>query len=234
MNPHENASVFALRLLVGALLGSAIGFERQWRQRAAGLQTSALVTTGATLFALLDSAFTGANSTRILANIVSGVGFLAGGVILRQGTSVSGLNTAATIWACAAVGALAGVGLFADAVMGAAAMIVLNLLMQPLVTIIDDRAVAYKERRGETTYRLHITGADLSAADLRMLVIESVKASPLNLHALSTESTDDGEEIRAEVVSLRRNDRAVEQLATELSKRHDVRRVTWRIPVDES
>jgi len=228
MNPHESASVFAVRLLVGALLGAAIGFERQWRQRAAGLQTTALVTTGATLFALLDSAFAGANSTRILANIVSGVGFLAGGVILRQGASVSGLNTAATIWACAAVGALAGVGLFADAAMGAAAMILLNLLMQPLVAIIDDRAVAYRERH-ETTYRLRIVVEDLSPADVRTLIVDSVNASSLNLQALSTESTDQGEEIRAEVVSLRRNDRAVERLASQLSARPDVHQVIWRV-----
>jgi putative Mg2+ transporter-C (MgtC) family protein len=228
MNPHENASVFAVRLVVGALLGAAIGFERQWRQRAAGLQTSALVTTGATLFALLDSAFTGANSTRILANIVSGVGFLAGGVILRQGTSVSGLNTAATIWACAAVGALAGVGLFADAAMGAAAMIILNLVMQPLVGIIDDRAVAYRGRL-ETTYRLRVIARDLAGEDMRALVVDAVDASPLNLHALSTESTEEGEEIRAEVLSVRRNDRAVERLASQLSARPEIHRVTWRI-----
>ncbi len=222
-------TTFALRLLVGALLGSAIGFERQWRQRAAGLQTSALVTTGATLFALLDTAYAGANSTRILANIVSGVGFLAGGVILKEGTNVSGLNTAATIWACAAVGALAGVGLYADAVMGAGAMIAINLLMQPLVAIIDDRAVAYQERRGKTTYRLRIVVNDLSPADVRALVVQAVNASPLNLHAISTETTEEGEDIRAEVVSLHRDDSAVQKLASHLSDRPDVRQVTWRV-----
>ncbi len=222
-------TTFAVRLLVGALLGSAIGFERQWRQRSAGLQTSALVTTGATLFALLDTAYAGANSTRILANIVSGVGFLAGGVILKEGTNVSGLNTAATIWACAAVGALAGVGLYAPAALGAGAMIAINLLMQPLVAIIDDRAVAYQERRGKTTYRLRVVANDLSPANVRELVVEAVNATPLNLHALSTESTDEGEEIRAEVVSLHRDDSAVQRLASQLSDRPDVRNVTWRV-----
>lgn len=222
-------TTFAVRLLVGALLGSAIGFERQWRQRSAGLQTSALVTTGATLFALLDTAYAGANSTRILANIVSGVGFLAGGVILKEGTNVSGLNTAATIWACAAVGALAGVGLYAPAALGAGAMIAINLLMQPLVAVIDDRAVAYQERRGKTTYRLRVVANDLSPANVRELVVEAVNATPLNLHALSTESTDEGEEIRAEVVSLRRDDSAVQRLASQLSDRPDVRNVTWRV-----
>jgi putative Mg2+ transporter-C (MgtC) family protein len=222
-------TTFAVRLLVGALLGSAIGFERQWRQRSAGLQTSALVTTGATLFALLDTAYAGANSTRILANIVSGVGFLAGGVILKEGTNVSGLNTAATIWACAAVGALAGVGLYAPAALGAGAMIAINLLMQPLVAVIDDRAVAYQERRGKTTYRLRVVANDLSPANVRELVVEAVNATPFNLHALSTESTDEGEEIRAEVVSLHRDDAAVQRLASQLSDRPDVRNVTWRV-----
>ncbi len=193
------------------------------------MQTSALVTTGATLFALLDTAYAGANSTRILANIVSGVGFLAGGVILKEGTNVSGLNTAATIWACAAVGALAGVGLYAPAALGAGAMIAINLLMQPLVAVIDDRAVAYQERRGKTTYRLRVVANDLSPANVRELVVEAVNATPLNLHALSTESTDEGEEIRAEVVSLRRDDSAVQRLASQLSDRPDVRNVTWRV-----
>ncbi len=222
-------TTFALRLLVGALLGCAIGFERQWRQRAAGLQTSALVTTGATLFALLDTAYSGTDSTRILANIVSGVGFLAGGVILKEGTNVSGLNTAATIWACAAVGALAGVGLYADAVMGAGAMISINLLMQPLVAIIDGRAVAYQEQRGKTTYRLRVVANDLSPEDVRTLVVQAVNASPLNLHAISTETTEEGEDIRAEVVALRRDDGAVQKLASHLSDRPDVRQVTWRV-----
>jgi putative Mg2+ transporter-C (MgtC) family protein len=193
------------------------------------LQTSALVTTGATLFALLDTAYAGANSTRILANIVSGVGFLAGGVILKEGTNVSGLNTAATIWACAAVGALAGVGLYTPAALGAGAMIAINLLMQPLVAIIDDRAVAYQERRGKTTYRLRVVANDLSPANVRELVVEAVNATPLNLHALSTESTDEGEEIRAEVVSLHRDDATVQRLASQLSDRPDVRNVTWRV-----
>jgi putative Mg2+ transporter-C (MgtC) family protein len=227
---HLSATDFALRLLVGALLGSAIGFERQWRQRAAGLQTSALVTTGATLFALLDTAFAGSNSTRILANIVSGVGFLAGGVILRQGTNVSGLNTAATIWACAAVGALAGVGLYADAAMGALAMILLNLLMQPLVALIDNSAVAYQARRGKTTYRLRVVVEDVSTTDVRALVVQAVNASrPLNLHALSSETTDGGDEIRAEVVSLHRDDDAVQKLASQLSDHPEIRQVIWRV-----
>jgi putative Mg2+ transporter-C (MgtC) family protein len=134
-----NVSVFLTRLGIAALLGIAIGFERQWRQRAAGLHTSSLVSIGAALFALLDGVLGAGDTTRIVAGVVTGVGFLAGGVILRSGANVSGLNTAATIWATAAVGALAGFGFFREASAGAFGIIFLNLTLQPLANFIDSR-----------------------------------------------------------------------------------------------
>ncbi len=134
------------RLVVGTLLGFAIGFERQLRRRAAGLHTSALVTVGAVLFATIAPSFGVANNFSIIANIVTGVGFLAGGVILKDGTSVTGLNTAATIWAAAAVGALAGVGLFNEAALGAMVIIALNAFAGSLADRIDRRSTAREDR----------------------------------------------------------------------------------------
>ena len=146
MKPPELTAVeFLTRLGVAAILGIAIGFERQWRQRPAGLHTSSLVSVGAALFALLDGIITAGDATRIVAGVVTGVGFIAGGVILRSGLNVTGLNTAATIWATAAVGALAGFGLWAQASEGAVAIIVLNLFLTPLANAIDARASAEKK-----------------------------------------------------------------------------------------
>jgi len=130
---------FIARLAIAAGLGIAIGFERQWRQRAAGLHTSSLVSIGSALFALLDVTIGAGDTTRIVAGVVTGVGFIAGGVIFRSGFNVTGLNTAATIWATAGVGALAGFGLWPQATAGAAAIILLNLLLQPLADAIDAR-----------------------------------------------------------------------------------------------
>lgn len=144
---HITAIEMALRLLVGALLGFIIGFERQWRQRSAGLQTSGLVATGSALFALIVPSLTGDNDIRIVANIVTGVGFLAGGVILKEGPSVSGLNTSATIWATAAVGALAGLGLFNEALLGALVILGLNFCVTPLVRAIDRRVEREEGRK---------------------------------------------------------------------------------------
>ena len=141
MKPPELTAVdFLTRLGVAALLGIAIGFERQWRQRAAGLHTSSLVALGAALFALLDGIINAGDATRIVAGVVTGVGFIAGGVILRSGLNVTGLNTAATMWATAAVGALAGFGLLPQATTGAVAIIVLNLFLTPLANAIDARS----------------------------------------------------------------------------------------------
>jgi putative Mg2+ transporter-C (MgtC) family protein len=134
-----SVSAFLTRLAVAALLGIAIGFERQWRQRAAGLHTSTLVSIGAALFALLDGVLGAGDTTRIVAGVVTGVGFIAGGVILRSGAGISGLNTAATIWSTAAVGALAGFGFWQEALAGAVAIVFLNLTLQPLANAIDAR-----------------------------------------------------------------------------------------------
>ena len=94
MTPQE----IALRLGLALLIGAVIGFERQWRQRMAGLRTNALVALGAAGFVVFSSIASGTDSpTRVAAQVVSGIGFLGAGVILREGVNVRGLNTAATL-----------------------------------------------------------------------------------------------------------------------------------------
>jgi hypothetical protein len=103
--PAAAVGYFAARAALALVLGACIGAERQWRQRGAGLRTNALVALGAALFeglAVVIEGEHGADPTRIAAYIVSGVGFLGGGVILRHGMTVTGINTAATIWCSAA------------------------------------------------------------------------------------------------------------------------------------
>src|SRR6202035_943030 len=123
-----------LRVGLATLLGIAIGVERQWRARMAGLQTMALVSMGAALFLILG-AYTfhrEQDPTRVAAQIVTGIGFLGAGVIMKQGSSVTGLNTAATLWATAAVGALAGARMWREAVSGAGIIIAVKGFLQTL------------------------------------------------------------------------------------------------------
>jgi putative Mg2+ transporter-C (MgtC) family protein len=103
---------FALQLTLALLFGAAIGAERQWRQRMAGLRTNALVSSGAAMFVLAARLVGAPNDSvlRVAAQVVSGIGFLGGGLIFREGLSVRGLKTPATLWCSAAVGTLCGVG----------------------------------------------------------------------------------------------------------------------------
>ena len=104
-----------LRIFVAAALGGAIGLERELRERQAGLRTHLVVSVGSALFTLVSaygfSSFDGkVDPTRIAAQIVSGIGFLGAGAIIRQGLSVRGLTTAASLWLVAAIGMAAGAG----------------------------------------------------------------------------------------------------------------------------
>ena len=102
--------VFVTNLLISIAAGIIVGLERQWQQKLAGIRTTALVSFGSCMFVTLSTFIAGADSspTRIAAQVVSGIGFLAGGVIIRDGFSVSGINTAATLWCSAAIGSMIG------------------------------------------------------------------------------------------------------------------------------
>jgi putative Mg2+ transporter-C (MgtC) family protein len=109
-----------VRVGLALLLGVAIGIERQWRSRMAGLQTMALVSMGSALFTIMGAYDfpTQGDRNRVAAQIVTGIGFLGAGVIVKEGLRPFGLNTAATLWAAAAVGALCGVWMWREAVVG--------------------------------------------------------------------------------------------------------------------
>ena len=115
-----------LRLLLALVLGGAIGLERRWRGHEAGPHTNALVATGAALFVVAGLTLGGDAGARILAQVAAGIGFLAGGVILRDGLHVRGLNTAGTVWCVAALGCFVGLGRMLLATEATAVLIVAN------------------------------------------------------------------------------------------------------------
>src|ERR1700751_1869930 len=128
MDPHD----IAIRLGVALLFGGIIGFERQWRQRMAGLRTNALVAIGAAGFVVFSTTVSGDNSpTRVAAQIVSGIGFLGAAIILREGNNALGLNTSATLWCSAMVGTFAGAGQLVASALAASFVLFTNLLLRP-------------------------------------------------------------------------------------------------------
>jgi putative Mg2+ transporter-C (MgtC) family protein len=130
------------RLVVGLLLGAAIGFERELHRQPAGFRTHALVALGSALFTIISAyGFAGStvDPTRIAAQIVSGIGFIGAGTILQHRGNIRGLTTAASLWAVAAIGMAAGAGLLAMAVIGAALILVVLSLLDNLEDFVHRR-----------------------------------------------------------------------------------------------
>ncbi|MDY7549242.1 MgtC/SapB family protein [Glaciimonas sp. CA11.2] len=120
------------------VLGGLIGFERQYRQRTAGLRTNVLVAVGAAVFVDMANRLGGAEgAVHVMAYVVSGIGFLGAGVIMREEGNVRGINTAATLWGSAAVGAAAGADLILEAVIATLFVLAANTLLRPIVNAIN-------------------------------------------------------------------------------------------------
>jgi putative Mg2+ transporter-C (MgtC) family protein len=137
----------AVSLSAAFILGGLIGLERQYRQRTAGLRTNILVAIGAAIFVDAANRLTGhEGAVHVMAYVVSGIGFLGAGVIMREEGNVRGINTAATLWASGAVGACAGADLILEAALATAFILAANTLLRPVVSFInkqplDTRAV---------------------------------------------------------------------------------------------
>lgn len=206
-----------LRLAVALILGAIIGIERQWRQRAAGLRTNTLVCLGAAAFVDLGSTLAGPSSLQVIAYVVSGVGFLGAGAIIKDGAGIRGLNTAATLWCSAAVGACAGAGELLDAIFITALLMVINLLFRPVSRYIDRKSV---RREVDVLYRIHVTCSDTHEAQVRATLLEAIAARPLVLRQLRTEDAEEPETVRlhAEIESPARDQSLIEQIVNLLRK----------------
>src|SRR6201985_309447 len=143
-------------LLSAFVLGGLIGAERQYRQRGGGLRTHVLVAVGAATFVDIGQHLhRNVGATQIIAYVVSGVGFLGAGVIMKQGSNVWGLNTAATLWCSAAVGACAGADLAFEAITLTAFVLAGNTLLRPLVNAINRAPISAETT--EAQYEVRVT-----------------------------------------------------------------------------
>ena len=182
----------ALSLAVAFALGAMIGAERQYRQRTAGLRTNALVALGAAAFVDLGMALSGAaGAGQVLAYIASGVGFLGAGVIIKDGTNVRGLNTAATLWCSAAVGGFAGADHLLESALLAAFVLVGNTALRPLVNLIN--RIPIDSGATEATYRVHVTALDALRDQVRDLLVERLESADYPVRDVDVIERDDEE-----------------------------------------
>lgn len=232
VNYYELIDTFA-RLSVAFILGSIIGFERQYRQRTAGLRTNVLVCIGAAIFvdlALRIGDYDGA--IRVISYVVSGVGFLGAGVIMRDGGQVQGINTAATLWASAAIGACAGVGLLVEAVMGSLFILSANTLLRPLVNYVNRLPV--KAASSEITNRIDIIIPREQRVEA-VLALESIlNSNNYPLSGLDMKSFSEEEiKIQATLMATSISSEDMESLISQLNVEPLIQQAFWTQSISE-
>jgi putative Mg2+ transporter-C (MgtC) family protein len=226
------------RVGMATLLGIAIGFERQWRSRMAGLQTMALVSMGSALFLIL-SAYSfnqEGDRLRVAAQIVSGIGFLGAGVIMKQGLSVTGHNTAATLWATAAVGALAGAWMWREAIAGAAIIVAANWFLQPLAMRMDRMHGKGGRDVTPADYVLEVVCGRQLEAEIKALVAQAMPRPQFQLRAVRILPAHAAEQVEllAEYGTAVRNDQVAEDAVRTLSQQPGVTSVRWSIAHEQA
>ncbi len=226
---------FLIRIIFAFLLGGAIGFERQQKQRMAGVRTNVLVSLGAFLFVTLSTMIEGEGSpTRMAAQVVSGIGFLGAGVIIREGTNIRGLNTAATLWCAAAVGVLTSVGFIAEAVVGTIFILFANIYLRLFLKKINLPSTNKEEEQEEVHYRIKVRCKEEVEFQVRSLLIDLMAKEDLLLSYLKSEDQEDepGDvKIFAEIVAFEKSHKEIEELTGKLSLENKVTSVGWKASV---
>ena len=217
----------ALALAIAFALGTLIGAERQYRQRTAGLRTNVLVATGAAAFVSLGQALNAsAGAAQVLAYVISGIGFLGAGVIMKEGTNVRGLNTAATLWCSAAVGGFCGAGFGLEAVVLTLFVLAGNTFLRPLVNLIN--RIPISEQATEATYQVHVTVDAEHRDEIRDLLAEKLETANYPLREIDAlERGEDEVELVATLAATSVEPEELDQVAHDLEKAEGVSYATW-------
>lgn len=119
-----------LSLFLSVFLGFLIGLERESKHKSVGIRTLSLITLGSTIYTLISIYYFNSDPTRVIAQIVSGIGFLGAGIIFKSGNNVIGLTTAATVWTSSGIGVLVGLGLYKMAIVSTLLILVINIIFK--------------------------------------------------------------------------------------------------------
>lgn len=214
-------------LTAAFILGSLIGLERQYRQRTAGLRTNALVAVGAAIFVDIANNLNGAGSAaHVIAYVVSGVGFLGAGVIMREQGNVRGINTAATLWGSAAIGASAGADLIMEAILGTVFVLAANTLLRPIVNRINRQPLDVEAT--EMTHILYVIAPKVQqkhTMDVVELVLEAAELPTRSLNI--TPFGDDEIEIAATLSAMSIDGSELERISNKLLQKGFITQAYW-------
>lgn len=251
--------LFTERAVIALVLGTLIGVERQLRQCMTGLRTNALVSLGAAIFVMscgFDSAVI-VHQGRVIAQIVSGIGFVGAGVIMKDGAKVRGLSTAVTLWCSSAIGCLCGVGEPLIAFVGTTLILCANIILKKISRRINMYLV-YKQSQQQSQvihqgadgsdhtetetiisldeeeyhYQLSIVCRKREEGQVRRLVMSMLNGVPLMLRSLNTEADERDStrvEVNADLIAYSPQQTQLEQIVSRISIERSVSAVSWRV-----
>lgn len=225
----ERTLDLALSVGLAFVLAGIVGAERQWRQRSAGLRTNVLVAIGAAAFVSLGNRLGGATgATQLSAYVVSGIGFLGAGTIMKDDRRIQGLNTAATLWCSGAIGALSGAGFAAEAVLLSVAILAGNTLLRPVVNAINRSPI--DERLTEASYEVHVITDPDNVGTVRDLLAEVLEEAnyPVS-HIAVVERSIDATELIATLVSTSVEPKELDAVALRLENAGDITFASWSV-----
>jgi putative Mg2+ transporter-C (MgtC) family protein len=216
-------------LTAAFVLGTLIGAERQYRQRGGGLRTHVLVAVGAATFVDIGQHLNGnAGATQIIAYVVSGVGFLGAGVIMKQGSNVWGLNTAATLWCSAAVGACAGADLAFEAIALTIFVLAGNTLLRPLVNAIN--RVPIDQGTTEAIYEVRVTTSADNLDDGRALLRDEIEAAHYPVQDIEVMEREQGDaELVATLLGTAADPQELDAIVSRLEASPLVENASWSL-----
>lgn len=205
-------TTFTIRILFCFILSILVGLERQYRHRMVGLRTNVLVSLGAFLF--VSMSFNGNDdSTRIAAQVVSGIGFLGAGVILRDGNKIKGLNTAATLWCVSAIGVLCAAGMIAEACIGTLLVLASNIILRFIsIGIMENIA-----KNSKLEYTINIACDKKSEVKVRNLLATAIELNHLTLESLEKSEITE-HEVKFNCIIITSRKEVIEDLLKNISK----------------
>lgn len=236
MDGFVEITEYILRIGIAFFLGGIIGFERQWRQKNAGLRTNTLVAIGAASFVLLSidlHSLSGGDPSRVTAQIVTGIGFIGAGVIMKDGFDVRGLNTAATIWCSAAVGTLVGMGFLFEAGITTAAVVLSHIILRPVSMRLSKLSAYRKTEVKETYYQVSIECALNTEANVRFWLLNHIETNDqLLLRSITRDLSENNPKevhIQVEVATIGAQENLLEHLVTNLIMKLEVTHAGWKL-----
>ena len=186
---------FLCRISICFVLGLIIGIERQYRRRVAGMRTITLVALGSFLFVSISFLTNPVDVTRIAAQVVSGIGFLGAGVIIRDGQNIRGLNTAATLWCSAAVGTLTALGFIVEAVIGVLYILASNIILR----IISKKMMNKIPAKQIEHYSLTILCDEEKEISIKNMLLQKLRTNQICIKSFNTSKYEDNKKIETTI-----------------------------------